>query len=350
MLQNVILELVDEKGLDQASLKEVVQEGILAAYQKKYPESHFQIILNEKDDELSIRIEKNVVTDVQDDINEISVRKARYVHKDVNAGDTVWVDFEGSIGRVEILKARQVIASKIREIEALSVYNEFIEKEGTIVHGTIHKVEHNGITVMLRDTLAFLPKSLSIPSERYIAGRPVKALLKEVHKEYRSSGQLILDRASKEFLVRILELEIPEIYDQLIEIKAASRKAGYKSKIIVASNDPNIDPVGTCVGVGGGRIKPILKELCGEKIDVVSWVNSTEEMVKSALRPAEINQVELLDGNKARVWVSEDQRAYAIGKNGQNISLASELLDLEIELVASGDIAAETIPHQEQSE
>ena len=148
---------------------------------------------------------------------------------------------------------------------------------------------------------------------------------------------MILDRSSDEFLACLLKFEIPEIYDNLIEIKAIARRAGYKSKVIVAQADTNIDPVGTCIGVGGSRIKPILKELNGEKIDVFSWSNSKEDLVALALRPAEINRVEVVDDNIARVWVSDDQRALAIGKNGQNISLASELLGYEIELVSSGD-------------
>lgn len=335
MLHNVISELVDEKGLKPADLNLIIQEGILAAYKKKYPEANLRVTFD-KSGRIDVEIEREVVSHVEDDLLQISLRKARFLKKDVEAGDSLWMDFDGTIGRVEILKAKQVIASRIKEVEAQGVYEEFIDKQGTIVHGTIHKCEHNGITVMLRDTLAFLPRSCSIPTEKYIAGRPVKALLKEVFPEYRSSGQLILDRASSDFLVKLLELEIPEIYDKLIEIKGAARKAGYKSKIIVATHDPNIDPVGTCVGVGGGRIKPILKELGGEKIDVISWVNSREELVKNALRPAEINRVEIeKSGKRAKVWLSEDQRAFAIGKMGQNISLAAELLDMEIELISS---------------
>ena len=246
----------------------------------------------------------------------------------------MWIPFDGTIGRVEILKAKQVIASRIRDVEAITIYNEFIDKKDSIVHGTVHKVEHSGTTVMLRDSLAFLPRSLTIPGERHVAGRPIKALLKDVYSDFRSGGQLILDRASGEFLIKLLELEIPEIYDKLIEVKAVARKAGYKSKIIVASHDLNIDPVGTCVGVGGGRIKPILKELFSEKIDVISWVNSKEELVRNALRPAEVNKVEIVD-QEAKVWLSEDQRAFAIGKMGQNISLAAELLNLNIHLISS---------------
>lgn len=337
MLYKVIAELVDEKGLDQASLQSIICEGILAAYLKKYPDAILRVSINKKTESLQVESEKTVVSTVTNPLLEISSKKAVTLQKGIAVGDKIWLPFEEPIGRVEILKARQIIATKLKDIEALSIYDAFKDKQGTIVQGVIHKHDPAGTLVTVRDTLAFLPKSLSIPGEKYMAGRPIRALLKTVHQDYRSNGQLILDRASGDYLAQLLKLEIPEVYDKLIEIKAVARRAGYKSKIIVAQNDPNIDPVGTCIGVGGSRIKPILKELNGEKIDVFSWAHSKEELVALALRPAEVNKVEILDEHRARVWVSEDQRALAIGKMGQNISLASELLGLDIELVSSGE-------------
>lgn len=337
MLNKIIAELVDEKGLDQSELRSVILAGLLAAYEKKYPEATLKISIDEKKDILLVTAEKTVVSKVEFPNEEISLKKAQHLKKNIELGEKVWVLFEEPIGRVEILKARQVIATMLKDIEARGVYEAFKSKEGSIVQGVVHKHEQNGTLVMLQDTLAFLPRSLSIPGEKYTAGRPVRALLKEVYKEYRSNGQIILDRSSGDFLRCLLELEIPEIYDKLIEVKAVARRAGYKSKVIVAQNDPNIDPVGTCIGVGGSRIKPILKELGGEKIDVFSWSNSKDELVGLALRPAEVNKVEMVDDRKARAWVSDDQRALAIGKMGQNIGLASELLGIDIELVSSGE-------------
>ncbi len=337
MLYKVIAELVDEKGLDQASLQGIICEGILAAYLKKYPDAILRVTINKKTESLQVEAEKTVVSTVENPLLEISLKKANTLQKNVSLGDKLWIPFEEAIGRVEILKARQIIATKLKDVEALGIYEAFKDKQGEIVQGVIHKHDPAGTLVMVRDTLAFLPKSLSIPDEKYIAGRPIRALLKVVYQDYRSNGQIILDRASGDFLKKLIELEIPEVYDKLIEIKAVSRRAGYKGKVIVAQNDPNIDPVGTCIGVGGSRIKPILKELNGEKIDIFSWGHSKEELVALALRPAEVNKVEIQDEHKARAWVSEDQRALAIGKMGQNISLACELLDMEIELVSSGE-------------
>ena len=337
MLNKIIAELIDEKGLDQSELRNVIQAGLIAAYEKKYPGINLKVIIDEKNDSLSLFSEKKVVSKPENTYLEISLKKAQHLQKNIQLDDMIWTLFEEPIGRVEILKARQVITAMLKDIEARGIFDAFKSKEGTIVQGVVHKYEQNGTLVMLQDILAFLPRSLSIPGEKYIAGRPIRALLKEVHSEYRNNGQLILDRSSGDFLKCLLELEIPEIYDKLIEIKAVARRAGYKSKVIVAQNDPNIDPVGTCIGVGGSRIKPILKELCGEKIDVFSWSHSTDELVGLALRPAEINKVEMISDKKARVWVSDDQRALAIGKMGQNIGLACELLGIEIELVSSGE-------------
>ncbi|MBI2353379.1 transcription termination factor NusA [Candidatus Dependentiae bacterium] len=350
MLNKIIAELVDEKGLSQFELRNVIQAGLLAAYEKKYPGLTFKVTIDDKKDLLLVEVEKQVVSKTEDSLRELSLKKAQHVKKNIEVGDFLWLPFEEPIGRVEILKARQVIAAMLKDIEARGVYEAFKDKQGAIVQGVVHKHEQNGTLVLLQDTLAFLPRSLSIPGEKYIAGRPIRALLKEVHKEYRSNGQLILDRSSGDFLKCLLELEIPEVYDKLIEIRTVARKAGYKSKVIVAQNDPNIDPVGTCIGVGGSRIKPILKELGGEKIDIFSWSNSKDELVALALRPAEINKVEMVDDKKARVWVSDDQRALAIGKMGQNIGLASELLGVEIELVSSGEGVNLTMEQERESD
>lgn len=162
----------------------------------------------------------------------------------------------------------------------------------------------------------------------------MRALLKEVLEVPRNENQLILDRASEDFLRSLFELEVPEVFEHLVDIKRIVRTAGYKSKVAVVSNDPNIDPVGTCVGVGGVRIKPILKELGNEKIDIIAWTESLETFVRDALKPAEINRVEISDDNtNAKVWLDDDQRSLAIGKMGQNIALASRLTGVNIELV-----------------
>ncbi len=331
-LSDVIDELVEERGLDKSVLSSIVCEGILAAYTKKYPELPISVDHDKKSDEVRVSITKRVVSTPEDDELEISLRKAKTFNPKAEIDQEISVPFELPIGRIEILRARQIIAQKIRSIEALAVYEEFKEKEGTIVHGVIHKCERSGAVVKLQDTLAFLPKSLMIPTENCYVGYSIRTLLKEVLPEPRNDNQLILDRASDVFLQKLFELEIPEVFERLVEIKKIVRTPGYKSKVLVASHDKNIDPVGTCVGVGGARIKPILKEIGGERIDIIAFTDSKEELIKNALKPAEIARVEIVDAENARVYIAEDQRSLAIGKMGQNIALASKLVDINIHL------------------
>ncbi len=354
-LSQVIEELVEERELDRATLSAIVCEGMLAAYKKRYPDLDLAAVYNEDADQIDILINKTIVASVEDDDLQISLRKAKGYKPDAKLGEVVQVPFEGPIGRIEILRAKQVIALRIRSIESAQVYEEFKPKEGTIIHGVVHKCEPSGTAVKVGDTFAFLPKSLSIPGERCTVGYPIRALLKEVLIEPRNENQLILDRTSSEFLRQLFELEIPEIYERLVEIKQIVRSAGYKSKVVVSSNDKNIDPVGTCVGVGGGRIKPILRELGAEKIDIISFSLDVEKFVKDSLKPAVVNRVEIV-GDVARVWVDEEQRSVAIGKMGKNISLASQLTGFQIELVKEdesqqartfGDVFSEVEPTEE---
>jgi N utilization substance protein A len=337
-LTEVINKLVEERGLDRNLLNTIICEGMLAAYVKKFPEIEFAVDYNKKTGEIEVKSKKMVVSSVEDENKQISLRKAKNIDPDININDEIWVPFEGKIGRIEILKAKQVIADKIRSVESDIVYKAFKDKENTIVLGTVHRCEKAGALVKLQDTLAFLPSSLMIPGDKCIVGYPIRALLKEVLKEPRNESQLILDRKSPEFLKKLFELEIPEVYEKLVEVKKIVRSAGYKSKVAVITNDPNIDPVGTCIGVGGARIKPILKELSGERVDIIHWNDSIEALVKDALKPAQIDRVEIIDNKIAKVWLDEDQRSVAIGKMGQNISLASQLSGVDIQLVekASG--------------
>lgn len=334
-LTEVIDELVEERGLDKAILSGIVCEGMLAAYSKKYPDLTLRVDFDKKTNEMMVLVEKEVIAAVQDEDREISLRKARALDEKAEIGDKIQVPFEGKIGRIEILRAKQVIANSIRKIEATAIYQEFKSKESTIVHGVVHKCEHGGAVIKVGDTLAFLPKSLMIPGEKFAAGYTVRALLKEVLPEPRNDNQLILDRSSDLFLQRLFELEIPEVFEKLVEVKKIVRTPGYKSKVAVISNDKNIDPVGTCVGIGGARIKPILKELGGEKVDVIAWSDSVEVLIRDSLKPAHINRVEIVDQRHCNVFLNDDQRSLAIGKMGQNILLASALSGYNITLIKS---------------
>lgn len=339
-LASVIDELVEERGLDREVLNSIICESMLAAYSKKYPGLELSVSFDKQLGEIKVSVHKTVVDSIEDEEFEISLKKAQKIDKNLKVGDEVWVPFDGSIGRIEIVRAKQVIAATIRQIEASAIYDEFKEREGTVVYGVVHKCERGGAVVKIDDHMAFLPKNFSIPGEKCSVGFTLRALLKEVLPEPRNDYQLILDRSSDQFLWQLFKLEIPEIFENLVDIKKIVRIAGYKSKVVVVSNDKNIDPVGTCVGVGGSRIKPILKELGGEKIDIIAWSDSLDTMVKNALKPAQISRVELSDDNSsAQVWLDEDERSIAIGKMGQNIALASRLTGVNIQLAqpASGD-------------
>lgn len=349
-LFSVIDELVVERGLDKEILGEIVCEGMLAAYQRKYPDYQFKVDYDQKTGQMTVLIEKLVTSPVEDEDTQISLKKARNVNSKIELGQTIWVPFDGPIGRIEILRARQVIASKIRKVESDAVYNEFKDKENSIVLGVIHKCERGGVVIKLGDTLAFLPKSNLAPGDKCAVGFSIRALLQEVLPEPRNDYQLILDRVSERFLQELFEIEIPEVFEKLVEIKKIVRAPGYKSKVIVVSNDKNIDPVGTCVGVGGSRIKPILRELSGEKIDIISLRDSREEQVVDALKPAVINRVEIVGDKTAHVWLDEDQRSLAIGKGGQNISLAARLTDMNIQLMQSEPRKEEQREQKEQEE
>jgi N utilization substance protein A len=333
-LADVIDELVEERGLEREALGAIVCEGMLAAYQRKYPDLALKVEEDSATGDLAVLVQKTVVNTVDDEYTQVSLKKARNIDKNIALDEQIWLPFEGNIGRVEVLRARQVIASKIKQIEARIVYDLFKNKQGQIVIGTVHKTERSGISVKFGDVYAFLPYSLSIPGEKFAVGYTIRALLKEVLLEPQGDNQLILDRISPEFLQALFELEIPEVFEKLVEVKKIVRAPGYKSKVAVFSHDRNIDPVGTCVGVGGSRIKPILKELSGETIDVFLWSDSLPLFVKNSLKPAVIDRVELnSDNTTARVWLNEDQRSFAIGKGGQNISLASQITGVSIQLV-----------------
>lgn len=335
-LIEVINEIIEEKGLERSVISEAICDGILSSLRRKHPGLEFKVEIDNTTGELFIFVKKEVVSSVEYEDEEISQRKAKAIDSKTKVGDFIFVPFDEPLSRIDIIKAKQGIAGQIRAIESSQIYNEYKPKEGSIVVGDVHKLERAGATVKLQDTIAFLPKSCFVPGEKLIPGRPIKAMLKEVLKEPRNENQLILDRASAGFLKALIELEIPEVYERIIEIKGIVREPGYKSKILVSTMDQDIDPVGTCIGVGGSRIKTILRELASEKIDVIAWGESLEEVIRGALKPAQIIKVDVdKNAGVAKVWLDEDQRAYAIGKMGKNIALASKLVGLDIELVES---------------
>lgn len=332
-LKDVIEGLVEEKGLDKDKIVEILCREVATVYSKKFPNVDIVAIFNKKNGQIEIFSHKEVVASALDDDLQISLRKARTIEASASLGDIIKVPFEKSIGRVEIAAARQVIATCIRELEQRAVFDEFKDRKNTLVSGIVHKRERAGFVVKIGDFLALLPREGLIPGEELRVGLPIRALLKEVNVVARGDFQLILDRASADFVKRLISLEIPEVFEGLVEVKRIVRVAGYKSKVLVVSASKDIDPVGTCVGVGGVRIKPILRELGQEKIDLIEWSGSLDELIRDSLKPAEIDKVEVSsDGKSAVVWLAQDQRSFAIGRSGQNVALASRLTGVDIRL------------------
>jgi N utilization substance protein A len=331
-LADVIEGLVEERGLDRDKIISIVCDGMKLAFAKKFPAVSFVVTFNKKTGGLEVFAEKKVTSSVVNEDSEISLRKARAINPDAQVDDVINVPFDERIGRIEILMVKQLIANKIRELESLAVFNDFKDKLGSILTGVVHKRERNGMVIKIGEVMALLPKDSAIPNEVLKIGHPIKVLLQEVLSTPRWDYQLILDRASPDFVKGLIEVEIPEVFEGLVEIKKIVRVPGYKTKAMILSTSKEIDPVGTCVGVGGARIKPILRELGQEKIDLIEASDSLEELVRNSLKPAEIDKVELFGDKKAVVWLAQDQRSYAIGKMGQNISLASRLVGLDIQL------------------
>jgi N utilization substance protein A len=327
----ILDELAEEKGMQRDMLVQAVIEGILAAYIKRYPGMEFSANYDKKADNLTVLVKKKVVTDLYDKDIEITYKKAQLIKQDVELDEELWVPFDGSIGRIEISKARQIIAQKIKSIEAEAVYKEFSSKVGTIMNGTVHKVDPFGAFILLYGVVGYLSRRNMIPDEKLIPGMAIRTLVQDVLVEAKNDSQLVLDRASTGFIKKLLELEIPEIFDGIVIIEKIVRIPGYKSKVLVSSKDSHIDPLGTCIGAGGSRIKPILKELGSERIDIIPMVKNQEEQIAYALKPGIVESVRL-SGDVAYIEVLPENRSIIIGKGGRNISLASDLTEVTIEL------------------
>lgn len=251
------------------------------------------------------------------------------------------------LGRISAQTAKQVMIQKIREAERNAIYDEFVKRKGTVVTGTVQRFEGPNIVVNLGKTEALLPKAEQIVDEVYQPGNRIRALLLEV-KKVPQRVKLILSRSHPDFVRKLFELEVPEISEHVIEIKAIAREAGYRTKIAVISQDPHVDCVGACVGIRGTRIKNIVDELGGEKIDIIRWEEAPEALIPNTLKPAEIVGIMLSpETRQATVVVPNDQLSLAIGKRGQNVRLASKLTSWDIDILTEEELAQKEIVAQE---
>jgi N utilization substance protein A len=307
-----VLRIVDMMHREKNIPKEVIFEGIQAALQLA-TEKHYGD-------------EEGIAVSIDRDSGEIKAQKGEQV-----------IDPE-LLGRIAAQSAKQVMIQKIREAECNALYDEYVGMKGDLVHGTVQRFEGGAATISLGKSEAILPRGEQIPGETHHVGERVKAVILEVRK-VGHRVKIILSRTHPDFVRRLFENEIPEIADRTIEVKALAREAGYRSKIAVSSIDLKVDCVGACVGVRGSRIKNIVDELGGERIDIVRWNDSLQVMIPNALQPAQIEDVFLYPRlGRAIVLVKEDQLSLAIGRRGQNVRLASKLVGWDIEIMTHDEL------------
>jgi len=334
-------QMVREKGIDKDILVGIVEDIFGMMVRKKYGlTTRFDVVVNMEKGDIEIYLEKDVVEAVEDPAVQIDVKEARRRSgEDLDVGEEyVEIIPLETFGRRLVVSAKQNLNQRIKEIERESIYNEYSSSIGEIVVGEIYQIRKGKgeILVIHNKNELILPRSEQIYKERYKKGDTIRALVKEVRKGA-SNPVVIVSRADPQFLMRLFEIEIPEIYDGIIEIKRIAREPGDRAKVAVLSHDDRIDAVGACVGMKGVRIHAIVRELNNENIDVINYSEDSLQFITKALSPAKLKTVEIdAENKKASVLVAADQVSLAIGKNGQNVRLASKLTGFDIQLIKEG--------------
>ena len=326
-----IQELEKEKGIKKDYLLDSIESALLTAYKRNYnSQENVKVVVDRETGASHLYSVKEVVEHAENPILQISLEEARKIDKEAQIGSTVDVELvPKNFGRIAAQTAKQVIIQKLREAEREIIYSEYSERKGEIVSGIIQKADQNIVVMDLGKVEGVMPAKEQIPTEKYHVNDKIKGYILDVEKGAKGVPQVIISRACPEFVKKLLEFEIPEIYEGVIEIKAVSRDAGSRSKVAVYSPNENIDPVGSCVGQKGVRIQNIINELNGEKIDVIEWNADLSIYISSALLPAQVMAVDIDEENRiAQVIVPDDQLSLAIGKSGQNARLAAKLTGL----------------------
>ncbi len=341
-LQEAAEQLEREKGIPRAVFMDSIKEAMMAAY-KRYAHIHeledtdlFQVQLLEKSGEIGVFKRKNVVESVENEEDEISVPDALGIDANVKEGETVYVDITPTdFGRIAAQSAKQVMTQRIREAEKHLVYNEFEDRKHTVVPGIIQRIEGRNVIVSIGRIEAIMPAREQIPGEYYRVGNKIRVFVSDLRDNGRVP-QIIVSQAHPEMVREVFELEVPEIEDNLVEIKNIAREAGYRTKVAVTSSDPDVDPQGAGIGSRGSRIQAIVNELKNEKIDIIRWSADPAEFITNALAPAKIISVELLNTDPAsqvaQVVVPDDQLSLAIGREGQNVRLAAKLTGWKLDI------------------
>lgn len=348
-----INQVCHERQLAIDIVLEAVEVALISAYKRNFGGNQsITAQIDSQSGEPLIFIEKQVVEEVENEKKEISLKDAQAIDPKAEMGGIVSVESTpGNFGRIAAQTAKQVILQRIREAERDALYNTYAEREGEIVSGTVHKVDPHQVTLSLGKAEAVLPRSEQIPTETYREGQRLRAYVSSVAKTSRGP-QIIVSRTHRTMLRRLLEVEVPEIYNGTVEIKSIAREAGYRSKVAVAALQEGVDPVGSCVGMRGTRIQNIVNELNGEKIDVVQWNPDLSYFIANSLSPAKVMNVMLNDeeGKTAGVVVPDKQLSLAIGKEGQNARLAAKLTGWRIDIKSASEAAAEAIQKAQEDE
>lgn len=341
-----LLQIVDsvagEKGLDKGIVISAIEEAVGKAAKTKYGhEFDIKAKIDNKTGAMSLLKVTTVVDDNKVDINEYTERKlseARKINSEFNVGDVITEELPPiEFGRWAAQIGRQAVTQIFKSAERIRQYEEFKDRVGTIVSGIVKRSDFNSVTIEIGRTEAVIKRDQLIPRENFRVGDRIRAYIVEVSQE-NYGPQVLLSRTHPQFLVKLFTQEVPEIYDGIIEIKSASRDPGSRAKIAVYSSDKSIDPIGACVGVRGSRVQAIVQELQGEKIDIVLWSSDIATFAVNALAPAEVSKVVLDEENKMfEVLVPDDQLSLAIGRRGQNVKLASQLINWKLEVVSESD-------------
>ncbi len=333
--------IAEEKNLPEEKVLAVIEQAIAAAWRRDNGERDQEVRceLNINDGTAKVFVIREIVEEVGSPSSEISLDDAKKIKEDAVIGDTIEEPFEvTNFGRVAAQTAKQVVLQRLREAEREVVLAEFEDKIGTVVNGTVQRVEPRVVRVDLGKASGIIPQNEQIQGEYYGIGSRIKVFIKDIERDNRGP-QLILSRGNEQFVEYLFRQEVPEIENGAVEIKGIAREAGRRTKIAVASAAPGVDPIGTFVGGHGTRVQAVMNEIGDqEKIDIIAFDNNIEQYIKNALSPAEIAKVEIDEkAKRARVFVTEDQQSIAIGRAGQNVRLASRLTgyELDIEQIAT---------------
>ena len=327
--------LIEEKGIEKEVFLDMLKESIAKAYKKNYlsSDANVRVEINEKTGKFRLFELRTVVDDLEDEDIELSLEEAQAINPKYQIGDVVETEADVEhIGRLAAIQTKQLFRQRIRETEKETLYTEFADKKDDIITGIVDRVEPNFAIINIGKTGAFLAGNKQIPGEKLVEGQHLKVYVSDVDRGTKGT-QIVVSRTEPNFVKRLFELEVPEVYDGTVEIKAVSREPGERSKMAVYTSNENIDPIGSCVGPKGSRVKNVVDELNGEMIDIILWNSDPVVFISNALSPSEVKHVSIdEEKHSALVIVPDDQLSLAIGKRGQNARLAVRLTGWKIDI------------------